>query len=442
MIDQPHPTGNWLRESVLLKLLLIMVIALLLLIPSSWIQELVRERSDRQEQIVNEDTDKWSGRQLIQGPVLVIPYKKAVREKDSTGKEVIKEYTQNLYLLSDDLNISANVKSDTLKRGIYDIGVYDALLSLNGRFNTANIARLQIDNSLIQYQKARLLFSLGDLKGLKADPTIRVQNRSYTASSVTDGLLTGGLQAEIDLSTLPPGDLPFSLNLQLKGSQSLRFIHAAKTTQVEVKGNWPSPKFDGRYLPNERSISKAGFYGKWRMLNYNRPFPQQWVGNDTLLNSFKRNNNVLFGVQLHIQVDDYQKTMRTSKYAILIIALTFVSLFLTEVIQKKPVHVFNYALIGAAMIVFYSLLLSFSEQVGYNWAYLIAAVATIALIAWFTASLLNSKAAALFAVILSVFYGFVFVIIQLEELSLLVGSIALFVVIAALMYFSRKINWN
>jgi inner membrane protein len=135
--------------------------------------------------------------------------------------------------------------------------------------------------------------------------------------------------------------------------------------------------------------------------------------------------------------------MRTSKYAIFIILLTFISLFLTEVIRKQPIHMFNYILIGAAMVIYYTLLLSFSEQVGYDMAYLIASVSTIALISVFISSLLkNGKAAMLFAFILSVFYAFIFVIIQLEDLALMVGSIALFIIIAILMYFSRKINWD
>ena len=179
------------------------------------------------------------------------------------------------------------------------------------------------------------------------------------------------------------------------------------------------------------------------MLHYNRPFPQQWVVDNTLLNDVKKQQDASFGVKLRLPVDQYQKTTRTSKYAILIILLTFISLFLTEVIRKQRVHLFNYILIGAAMIIYYSLLLSFSEQVGYNLAYLIASVSTITLITLFIASLLkNKKAAGLFAAILGLFYIFIYVIIQLEDFALMVGSIALFVVIAALMYFSRKINWD
>ena len=247
----------------------------------------------------------------------------------------------------------------------------------------------------------------------------------------------------VSLNNKYDGPISFSLNLDLKGSQELHFLHLGKTTDVELKGNWPDPSFDGRFLPDNRVVNHNGFYAKWRMLYYNRPFPQQWVHDLGLISNSKKTDDAIFGVKLMLPIDQYQQTTRTSKYAILIILLTFVSLFFTEMIGKQKVHAFNYILIGAAMVIYYTLLLSFSEQIGYNWAYLVASSATVMLIAVFLASVLkNRKAAIIFAFILGLFYAFIYVIIQLEDLALLIGSIALFVIIAALMYSSRKINWD
>src|ERR1700761_4872255 len=239
--------------------------------------------------------------------------------------------------------------------------------------------------------------------------------------------------------------ISFDFNLELNGSQELSFLHLGKTTDVAVKGNWGSPSFSGRYLPDIRNVdSKTNtFEAKWRMLYYNRPFPQQWADDYNLLVNSKKTDDATFGVKLRLPIDQYQKTTRSSKYAILIIMLTFISLFLTEMISKQRIHVFNYVLIGAAMIVYYTLLLSFSEQIGFTFAYLIASAATVILVAAFLRSLIKSaKATGLFALILSLFYAFIYVIIQLEDLALLVGSVALFLVVATLMYFSRKINWD
>lgn len=443
-MERPPFASNLLKDSILLKLVFIVFIALMLLIPSSWIDGLISERSARQQEVINEVSDQWSGSQLIQGPVLVIPYKVQFTVKDTANHIVVKQSVQNAYLLPENLKIKGLVKTGMRHRGIFNVGVYNTNLTITGSFNRADLAKLPVDTANLMLDKARVLFGISDLKGLKANPAIKIQNQNINVEPVLNcDLLDNGLQAAINLSANTSTNIPFSFNLRLKGSQSLDFVHTGKTTEVELNGNWTSPKFTGRYLPDTSTINKNGFYAKWRMLYYNRPFPQQWAGNDKLLNTFKSTKDALFGAELHIQVDEYQKTMRTSKYAILIILLTFVSLFLTEVIQKAHVHVFNYALIGAAMIVFYTLLLSFSEQVGYNLAYLISAVATVALITWFTASLLhNSKAAYFFAVILGIFYGFIFIIIQLEDLALLVGSIALFIIVSALMYFSRKISWD
>lgn len=436
---------QWINESILVKLFFIAFLALVLLIPSVWVQGLITERSARQDEIIQDVSDKWSGSQLIQGPVLMIPYKVRVNEADLNHKTTVREYTENLYVLPEVLKIKSAIQSQTLHRGIFDVGVYNTGISITGNFNKADLTKLQIDSNLMMLDKARLLFGVSDLKGLKSTPVVQVQNQRLNAEPVlNDGhLLDNGLQVTVNLAGNKSNTIPFNFNLDLKGSQELDFVHTGKTTEVEVSGNWPSPSFDGRYLPDNRQINNKGFAANWHMLYYNRPFPQQWTGNDTLLNKLKNQKSAIFGVKLHIQVDEYQKTMRTSKYSILIIVLTFVSLFLLEVVQKQKVHVFNYALIGAAMIVFYTLLLSFSEQVGYNFAYLIAAIATIALISWFISALLsNAKAAGLFAVILTIFYGLIFIIIQLEDLALLVGSIALFVIIAVLMYFSKKINWD
>jgi inner membrane protein len=283
------------------------------------------------------------------------------------------------------------------------------------------------------------------LKGLKTNPIIKAGNQILATEPVFNGdtLLDNGLQAPVNLSGMLNGELPFSYTLDLKGSQELNFLHLGKTTDVEVKGDWSSPSFGGRYLPDERKVDNTGFSARWRLLYYNRPFPQQWTVDNTLLKNEKKNAEATFGLKLRLPVDQYQKTTRTSKYSLLIILLTFISLFLTELIRKQRIHAFNYILIGAAMIIYYSLLLSFSEQIGFNAAYLVASVATVALIATFISSLLkNQKAAVLFAVILSLFYTFIFVIIQLEDLALMIGSIALFIIIGVLMYFSRKVNWE
>ncbi|HVV54936.1 MAG TPA: cell envelope integrity protein CreD [Mucilaginibacter sp.] len=435
---------HWLKESVTIKLVFITVLVLVLLIPSALINGLITERADRQQQTINEVSDQYSGSQLIQGPVLVIPYKEQLTENDEKGKPVTKQVIQTLYVLPDGLNYNGSLTSEVLHRGIYEVPVYNGIIKVSGNFTAPDLGSLSINADQLMPEKALLLFSISDLKGLKTNPQVKVNGQAVTAEPAAgESLFGNSLQAAVNLKGYPANAVAFDFVLDLKGSGELSFLHLGKTTDVALSGNWDSPSFDGRYLPDTRVITNQGFTAKWRMLYYNRPFPQQWVNDTGLLSNGKKTADATFGVKLKIPVDEYQKNMRTSKYAILIILLTFVSLFFTELIIKQKVHPFNYILIGAAMVIYYILLLSFSEQIGYTLAYIVASVATIVLIAAFLASLLKDrKAAAIFTLILTIFYSFIYVIIQLEDLSLLIGSIALFIIIAVLMYSSRKINWD
>lgn len=443
---QPQQQGfmHWLKESVTVKLIFIAVLILVLLIPQALIDGLINERSGRQDQAIKTVSDQYSGEQLLQGPVLVIPYHEQVIETDSQGKKSTKEITEDLFILPNELKYKGNVNTDTLHKGIYKVPVYNGTIKVSGNFTKADLGALSINENQLMPEKATLVFSISDLKGLKTNPQVRVAGQTLPVTPVAgDGVFPNSLQAQVNLKGLTGGLIPFEFDLDLKGSQELSFLHLGKTTDVELTGNWPAPNFDGRFLPDMRKVTDKGFAAHWRMLYYNRPFPQQWTRDINLITNSKKADDAIFGVKLMLTVDQYQQTTRTSKYAILIIMLTFVSLFLTEMIGKQKVHVFNYILIGAAMVIYYTLLLSFSEQVGYSLAYLIASVSTVGLISIFLASILkNRKAAIIFSVILSLFYSFIYVIIQLEDLSLLIGSIALFIIVAALMYSSRKINWD
>lgn len=445
--ETEQPTGfmGWLKESVTVKLAFIGVLVLVLLIPSSMVENIINERANRQQEVIKDVSYNFSGSQLIKGPVLVIPYKTQVKDVDQKDKPVMKEVIENLYILPDQLTIKAALNSEIMHRGIFDAVVYKTVVNISGNFIKADLNAVGITAEQLILDKAKVTFSISDLKGLKTNPVLKIANQTLTATPTynNQALFTDGLQVPVNLTGINADNLPFNYTLDLNSSDELSFLQLGKTTDVEVSGNWNSPSFDGRFLPDTRTVTDKDFTAHWRMLYYNRPLPQQWAADDTLLNSHAKQQDATFGVKLRLPVDEYQKTTRTSKYSILIILLTFISLFLTELIRKQKIHSFNYILIGAAMIIYYTLLLSFSEQIGFNAAYLIASIATVSLIATFIASLLKNKLAALlFAAILSVFYIFIFVIIQLEDFALMIGSIALFIIVALLMYFSRKINWD
>lgn len=434
---------NRLGGSVLIKLALIGVLTLLLLIPSSWIQDLILERQLRQDEVIAEISDKWSGSQLVEGPIMVLPYKTMVGQKDTTGKTTYKESLTNIYLMPENLDILSKVDPEVRHRGIFDAVVYNTKIAVKGSFGALELKKSGINPDLIQWDKAKLVIGLSDLKGLKNTPAIKLGDSVYHVEPdfTSLHLFSNNLIILPDLSAGRNTALNFSFDLDLRGSSELNFMHIGKATSVKVEGAWNDPSFTGRYLPEQPEISKDGFSATWKMPYFNRPFPQQWVEENTILH--KPNTEDAFGVKFILPVDQYQKTMRSAKYAILIILLTFISLFFTELLNKRKVHLLQYVLIGAAMTIYYTLLLSFSEQVGFTIAYLIASVATVVLIGIFIASLLkNRKPAIVFSGILSIFYSFIFVIIQLQDLALLVGSVGLFITVAAMMYLSAKIDWN
>ena len=443
---------NWFGGSILFKLGLIGFLTLLLLIPSFMVQDLITERQNRQQEVIREISDKWSGSQLVQGPILVLPYKTTVMEKDSdTQKSGRREILTNIYILPEILNISSKANPELLHRGIFDAVVYNSQIKVSGTFSQLELKKSGIDPAMIQWEQAKVDIGLSDLKGLKNNPVIRLGNQNYEVEPdfTSLKLFSNNLVILPNLGSEKSTALNFSFDLDLRGSEKLSFLHLGKNTIVKIEGEWNDPSFTGRYLPDERSVSGKAFSATWKMPYYNRPYPQQWIEENTVLNTtdtqVQGNNNsdsrAVFGVNFLLPVDQYQKTIRTAKYAFLVILLSFLSLFFTELLIKQRVHFLQYVLIGAAMTIYYILLLSLSEQLCFNLAYIIASAATAGLIGTFIWSLLkNRKVALLFAGILTMFYSFIFIILQLQDLALLAGSIGLFLIVALLMYLSQKIT--
>jgi inner membrane protein len=253
-----------------------------------------------------------------------------------------------------------------------------------------------------------------------------------------DGLLKEAFTAPVKIDApLADSMISFDAQIELNGSEKLTFTPVGKETIVNMKSDWPNPSFNGGQLPDSSSITKTGFTAQWRSLSHKRSFPQAW----THASNFDH-GNASFGVDLFIPVSAYQKTLRSVKYAVLCILLTFAAFFLIETVNKKSVHPFQYALIGLALILFYTLLLSFSEYISFNIAYAIAAIATISLIGWFVKGLLHSnKLSYLLSLVLVIMYGYIFTILQLQDYALLLGSLGLFATLAIVMYYSRRINW-
>lgn len=421
----------WQKSKLLVKGLLIGVLVLLLLIPAYFVQDLISEREARQKEAISEVSSKWAGSQNITGPVLVLPYTETITGE--TGQSVTVK--RLAYVLPDKLAIESTVKPEERHRGIFQVMLYSSVIRLNGKFNAIPLENLKLDPSRVLWNEAYICLELGDSKGLREEIKIAWNDSSVT---LNPSLLDNGVMKEgfVALVTVTPGkEIKFSSSITLNGSEQLLFTPVGKETTVAVSSTWPDPSFTGGQLPDHR-ISKSGFVANWKSLAHTRNFPQAW--RDTRYNL----QSSSFGAGLFIPVNGYQKTMRSVKYAILCIILTFAAFFIIETVNKKSVHPFQYTLIGLALILFYTLLLSISEYTGFNVAYIIASVATVGLIAWFVRGILqSSKLTTILGIILALMYSYIFTILQLQDYSLLLGSIGLFLTLAIVMHFSKKIQW-
>lgn len=447
---ESNTTNFWQRNKLLIKGCIIGLLALLLLIPAGFVQDLIQEREQRQKEATEEINSKWAGRQNLAGPILVLPYIQS--DNDSVGNKSKQKHFA--YFLPDELTINSNVVPLKKYRGIYKVMLYTSEINLKGSFNHIMPEELNIDSNNILWEEAFIHFSISDMKGLNDKVKLNWNDREIILSphSLQDQSFHDGMDG---LLYLKSGDdlrnVYFSSTLNLSGSEQILFTPVGNSTTVSINSSWPDPSFTGDILPQSSTIKSNGFTASWTSLSQKRNFPQQWKDdaygiykyNPVQLDSNKNNiSSTAFGADLFIPVNGYQKTMRSVKYAILCILLTFSAFFLIETINKRSVHPFQYALIGLALILFYTLLLSFSEYTGFNIAYVIATAATIGLIAWFIKGILKSgKFSTILSLVLVLVYSYVFTILQLQDYALLLGSIGLFIMLAIIMHYSRRIQW-
>jgi len=448
--------NQWISNSATIKLLSIGILILLLLIPASMITSLIQEREFTREAAIDEVSNKWSREQFICGPVLTVPYKKY--REDSEGK--LKEITEYAHFLPNSLNVNGEVKPEQRYRGIYEVVVYNAQLAYEGQFARPDFSDWDIPQEDILWKDAFVSVGISDMRGIKENITLQwnKSTRSFDPGMQTSLMFTGASQSPRDPFERTNSDLPnrianagvstrvpltgqeeniaYSFDLNLNGSKYLNFVPLGKETMVQLTSPWQNPSFDGAFLPDERSVAAEGFDAHWKVLHLNRNYPQQWQGAAYSL------NDSVFGVNLLLPVDEYQKSMRSAKYAVMIIALTFLLFFFVEVLNKKRIHPFQYILVGLAICIFYTLLLSLSEHTSFNFAYAIASVVIIGMITVYAQSIFkNQVLTRILGFMLVVIYGFIFVILQLQDFALLMGSIGLLIVLGIVMYLSRKVDW-
>lgn len=437
-----HYSGKSRRSfgnTIYLKILAIVVLALLLLIPTSMITGLIRERQTKQAEAISEVSSKWGGSQTITGPFISIPYynnKTGNGDVESSTKGV--RFRHYLHILPNKLTINGSISPEKRSRGIFDVIVYGSTLQLKGEYVLPDLGSLDIDSSQVDWSKAELIIGIGDLRGIEKQVQVKWKEQAYLFNPgvINKDIVGSGISVSIPIANDGQESLAFDVDLDLKGSQQLYFVPVGKVTDVKIQSDWADPSFNGAFLPDSRAVTTSGFNANWNILNLNRNFPQYWTGNKYETGSSS------FGIDLVMPVDNYLKAYRSIHYAILLIAFTFLSFFFIENLYKVQIHLVQYILVGAALVIFYTLLLSISEHLNFDLSFLVSSIMTISLIAWYVRAVLkSSRFSVVISILLASLYFFIFVIIQLQDYSLLIGSLGIFSILAITMYFSKKIDW-
>jgi len=442
-------------QSLTFKGITIAVLILILLIPSTMIQNLIMERQDRSRETVQKINDKWSRSQTLCAPLLLVPYTTTQLDKDK--KLYYEEHT--LYITPKFLKINTSLTPEERYYGIYKAILYKSDIHFEGSFS--GLTNLKIDNSELHFDKSQIAIGITDLRGVTQNPDFKIGDKNLEATvgvvklfSVDENVDADGISkygsrvsysrpANISSKTLIVNlkdvtltdSLFFDCTMKLNGSGAISFIPIGQNTAVTLNGQWQSPSFIGSFSP-ESTVDNKQFNANWNILSFNREIPETWSDNN--VTNLGDNS---FGVNLIQTVDQYQQNMRSAKYALMFIVLTFIVFFFVEIFTKKPIRFFQYVLVGIALILFYSLLLSLSEQIGFGWAYLTASAATILMTTVYFYSLIKQKRATfILAGIMIILYSFLYIILQVEDFALLFGSIFLFVILGVIMFVSNKTN--
>lgn len=417
--------------SVSFKMFLVGFLVILCYIPSLIVYGLVAERQGRQYEAVADIASKWGNAQVIQGPVAHVPYVTTYRDE----KGVTRQQTSSIDISATKVDIKTQVQTEVRYRGIFRVPVYTAVVQVTGVLPAAQPA---VKSGRILPDGATMDISISDVRGMIEQPKLQYANAAPTTFEPTTGEY-GSVTLRAPLTHSPDKDTSFSYSFTLRGTESLEFLPSAKQSTVTMDSPWTTPSFVGSSLPATHEITDKGFTARWDVSSW-------WAG--TAASTAAEDQYSLsptdarFGVKLLETTDFYTLVDRAIKYAILFIGLTFLVLFLVEVLHTERVHPFQYILVGAALCLFYLLLLSLSEHIGFLPAYLASALSTVVLVSGYSIAVLKHKRfGTSVGVLLAVLYGYLYALLQIEDYALLLGSIILFVILAAVMYVTRNVDW-
>jgi len=422
-----------------LKLLVVSFLALLMAIPAIFVTSIVEERTNRARDVMQEVSSRVGGQQTFLGPVLTIPYTIPASYKGATS-------ATGVYVVFPIVgNAEVKVRTEERRRSLFKVPVFQADLKFDAAFDLAGVPSAAPADAVLDWSRAGIVVGVSNAHGALADGTLTVNGKTVTflpADNISDTnseqrlpLMYFGVKAT-DIAQ-PNAAFHASAGLRFSGAQRLAVLAYGKTSHLTVEGDWPSPSFDGGFLPVKRTISAQGFSGEWLV-----PFIARGVRAEGTNTAVSTLDSAALGVSFVEVADPYQSVNRSLKYVPLFVGLVFLAYFIFEVTARKRVHPAQYVLVGLAQLIFYLLLLSLAERIGFDWGFLVAGGATVLLLSananWIFGSRLQGFRA---LVVFSLLYLFIYMLLRLEDNALLVGAVASFLAVAAVMYFTRNIDW-
>ncbi len=441
------------QKSLWKRIVILLIIGIVLILPMGMIMGLISERKNLQQGVLREIAASSTGAQSVQGPVLLIPYTRKIIDvstvKDDKGRDVEKRETrivnEQVALLPESLDVTGKLDTFVKKRGIYTARLYTAPLSFKGRFILPKNYLPASKPGEITIGRAQFIVGIADARGIKNVPILNVAEEKIAfQAGASAPSIAAGVRADLGVfDAAIAHEFDFNFTLELQGMETLWFVPTGKNTSVNLDSNWAHPSFYGRYLPDPKGAENAAaFPAKWRVSDFSTNISKAYgdcMATVERCNAFAQNG---FGVSLIQPADVYQQLERSAKYAVLFIGLTLIAFFAFEIFKRLNIHPIQYLLVGGALAMFYLLLTSLSEHLEFSQAYAIAAGACASLIAFYVSFVLHSLLrGAAFGAMLGGLYGALFILLRSEDHALVLGSVLLFSVLAAIMISTRRVDW-
>lgn len=446
-----HDIKN-VSDSLVFRFITIVILIGVMTIPLGMVSDIVRERSQLYRGVLNEISSTWGQQQNLQGPALFIPYtEKFITEVVKTDKDGYeRKVNKTLYkqrtaiFLPNDLDIAVDINGQTRKRSLYESLVYTADVKINGDFSQPKVRELSDHIDKIHWEKAWLALGISDTQAINKVSGLNWNNNlniDFEPGTRYRKIFSSGFHAPIDLSAeqlrKPLNTIPFSLALNINGSQGFFFSPFGKTTDVNIVSDWPHPSFKGNVLPDNHEVRNDGFKAQWSIPHLARNYSQSW----TLETQNFDVNEFSAGVNLFESVSLYSKITRAIKYGVLIFTLTYITFLIFELGIGRRLHIVQYGVIGLALSMFYLTLLSMAEHAGFYLAYISAASIIVMMISLYAfAAIRNLSRTFIITLLLAGLYAMLYSLLKLEDYALLAGTSLLLVILAVMMYLTRNIG--